>query len=65
MMRRIDLARGQDARPTTMLARSGGVDAEVLGVAARIVDDVRARGDEALREYTAQFDKARARPSCA
>jgi len=34
------------------------VDAETLSVAARIVDDVRARGDEALRDYTRQFDKA-------
>jgi len=38
------------------LLRSGGVDQEVLGVAARIVEDVRARGDEALREFTARFD---------
>ena len=42
----------------TDLARSGGVDAEILGVASRIVDDVRARGDVALREYTLNFDKA-------
>ena len=60
MMRRIVLERGQRLTETD-LARSGGVDAEVLGVAARIVDDVRARGDEALREYTAQFDKVDAR----
>jgi len=33
------------------------VDPEVLAAAARIVDDVRRRGDEALREYTATFDK--------
>lgn len=57
MMRRIELARGK-ALTESVLARSGGVDAEVLSVAARIVDDVRARGDEALRDYTAQFDKA-------
>jgi histidinol dehydrogenase len=57
IMRRIELARGQ-CLTEAMLARSGGVDAEVLSVAARIVDDVRVRGDEALRDYTAQFDKA-------
>jgi histidinol dehydrogenase len=57
MMRRIVLEPGQSLSDAD-LARSGGVDAEVLGVAARIVDDVRARGDEALREYTATFDKA-------
>ena len=57
MMRRIDLEPGQRLTETD-LARSGGVDAEVLGVAARIVDDVRQRGDVALREYTLNFDKA-------
>jgi histidinol dehydrogenase len=57
MMRRIELARGKTLTEG-MLARSGGVDAEVLSVAARIVVDVRARGDEALRDYTVQFDKA-------
>ena len=56
MMRRIVLERGQRLTDKD-LARSGGVDAEIIGVAARIVDDVRARGDEALREYTANFDK--------
>jgi histidinol dehydrogenase len=57
MMRRIELASGQRLTEAD-LARSGGVDAEIIGVAARIVDDVRQRGDEALREYTANFDKA-------
>jgi histidinol dehydrogenase len=57
MMRRVDLIRGQRLTEGD-LARSGGVDAEVLGVAAKIVADVRERGDEALREYTATFDKA-------
>jgi len=56
MMRRIELARGKSLTES-MLARSGGVDAEVISVASRIVDDVRARGDAALRDYTAQFDK--------
>ena len=57
MMRRIVLQPGQRLTDAD-LARSGGVDAEVLSVAARIVDDVRARGDEAVREYTLAFDKA-------
>lgn len=56
MMRRIVLEPGQRMTEKD-LARSGGVDAEVLGVAARIVDDVRNRGDEAVREYTLSFDK--------
>ncbi|MDO8964345.1 MAG: histidinol dehydrogenase [Coriobacteriia bacterium] len=56
-MRRIDLTNGA-ALTDAMLARSGGVDAEVLSVAARIVEDVRLRGDEALHDYTLEFDKA-------
>jgi len=56
-MRRIVLEPGQRLTDAD-LARSGGVDAEVIGVAARIVEDVRARGDVALREYTLNFDKA-------
>lgn len=57
MMRRIDLARGKRLTREDV-PRTGGIDAEVLGVAQRIIDDVRARGDEALRDYTVQFDKA-------
>jgi histidinol dehydrogenase len=57
MMRRIELAPRQRLTDAD-LARSGGVDAEIIGVAARIVDDVRQRGDVALREYTLNFDKA-------
>ncbi|MBN1192797.1 MAG: histidinol dehydrogenase [Coriobacteriia bacterium] len=58
MMRRIELARG---RRLTLedVPRTGGIDAEVLGVAQRIIDDVKARGDEALIDYTMQFDKAK------
>lgn len=56
MMRRIELGRGQRLSEGD-LSRSGGIDAEVLGVAARIVEDVRARGDAAVREHTASFDK--------
>ena len=39
MLRKIVLERGQRLTESD-LARSGGVDAEVLGVAARIVEDV-------------------------
>ena len=56
MMRKIELNRGERLTEKT-LARSGGVDAEIIGVAAKIVDDVKDRGDQALREYTANFDK--------
>jgi len=55
MMRRIDLERGQRLTEGD-LRRSVGIDAEILGVAQRIIDDVRARGDAALRDYTAKFD---------
>jgi histidinol dehydrogenase len=57
MMRRIVLDRGERLSEQD-LSRSGGLDAEVLGVAARIIDEVRSRGDDALREYTASLDKA-------
>ncbi|MBN2847120.1 MAG: histidinol dehydrogenase [Coriobacteriia bacterium] len=56
-MRRIDLARGRRLTSADV-PRTGGIDAEVLGVAQRIIDDVRARGDEALIALTAQFDGA-------
>lgn len=57
MMRRIDLEHGRWLDPDDV-PRSGGIDAEVLGVAQRIIDDVRARGDQAVLDYTAQLDKA-------
>lgn len=56
-MRRYDIARGGKL-PSEVSVRSGGVDQEVLGVATRIVDDVRQRGDEALRDYTRDLDHA-------
>ena len=40
-----------------LAARSVALDAELISVVASIIDDVRARGDEALVEYTARFDK--------
>ncbi len=57
MMRRLELARGRRLEEPDV-PRTGGIDAEVLGVAQRIIDDVRARGDAALADYTAQFDHA-------
>jgi len=57
IMRRIELARGRSLSEEDT-KRSGGVDPEVLSVASRIVEDVRQRGDEALRDYTRQFDGA-------
>ena len=57
IMRRTEVKRGE-ALHDDAFARSGGVDVEVLTVASRIVDDVRRRGDEALRDYTMQFDHA-------
>jgi histidinol dehydrogenase len=56
-MRRIELKRG-DVLDAADLRRDGGVDPEVLSVAARIVEDVRQRGDDAVREYTQRFDGA-------
>ncbi|MCM2311605.1 MAG: histidinol dehydrogenase, partial [Steroidobacteraceae bacterium] len=44
----------------TVLRRPAQREAATLRErAARIVDDVRERGDDALRDYTAQLDKVR------
>lgn len=56
MLRRIELKRGERLTEKS-LARTGGVDAEIIAATARIVDDVRERGDAAVLEYTAKFDK--------
>ena len=40
-----------------LAARSVALDAELMSVVASIVADVRARGDAALIDYTARFDK--------
>lgn len=37
--------------------RSVALDAELMTLVAAIIDDVRARGDEALIDYTARFDR--------
>lgn len=58
-MRTIDL-RGRELSPADMLAavpRAAQARAEALDTAARIVEDVRVRGEEALREQAEQFDR--------
>ncbi len=40
-----------------LAARSVVLDAELIRVVASIIDDVRVRGDEALIDYTKQFDR--------
>ena len=46
-----------------LAARSVAIDAELLKLVTAIVDDVRARGDRAIVEYTARFDKIDLRQS--
>ena len=40
-----------------LAARSVALDAELMKLVASIIDDVRARGDQALLDYAARFDK--------
>ena len=40
-----------------LAARSVVLDGQLMSVVATIIDDVRARGDEALFDYTVRFDK--------
>ena len=54
-MRRIELATGQTFEES-MLNRTGAFNADALIAATNIVEQVRTRGDAALREYTAKFD---------
>lgn len=56
MLRRIELGRAERLTEES-LRRSGGVDEEIIAATARIVNDVRDRGDAAVLEYTAKFDK--------
>ena len=46
-----------------LAARSVALDAELMKLVASIVDDVRARGDEALIDYAARFDKVELKPA--
>ncbi len=56
-MRKIELAQG---RPLTTadLNRSSALPREIMDAAEKIVDDVRERGDEAVRECCMKFDGA-------
>lgn len=54
-MRRIELSKGQQFEES-MLNRTGAFNADALLAATNIIEDVRARGDEALRELTKKFD---------
>ncbi|MDI6711881.1 MAG: histidinol dehydrogenase [Anaerosomatales bacterium] len=58
MLRRIVIERGWRVSAADLRPAGTGIDAEVLGVAQRIIDEVRARGDAALRELTQQLDHA-------
>ena len=58
-MRTIDL-RGRELSPADMLAavpRAAQARAEALDTAVRLVDDVRERGEEALRDQAERFDR--------
>jgi len=54
MLRIVDATNEQAV--AAVLDRSPARNAEVEGAAARIVADVRSRGDEAVREYASRFD---------
>ena len=57
-MRRINLTPGE-AFKDEYLRRQGAFNADALRVATSIIEDVRTRGDEALRDYTEKFDGVR------
>ena len=60
-LRRLDAtAPGFDRELAALTAFESAQDAEVDATAARIVADVRARGDAALLEYTVEFDRVEA-----
>jgi histidinol dehydrogenase len=46
-----------------LTARAVALDADLMRLVGAIIEDVRARGDEALIDYTARFDKVKLEPS--
>lgn len=46
-----------------LAGRSVALDADLMKLVASIIDDVRARGDEALIDYTSRFDKVELKQS--
>jgi histidinol dehydrogenase len=63
VVRRIDARERGPEEILTELRRQGGfLSALARGAARRIVEDVRKRGDEALREYSESFDGVRPDP---
>ena len=54
-MKRVTLAPGERL-DAAMLTREGVLPAKIVAGAQEIIDDVRARGDEAVRAYCARFD---------
>ncbi len=60
-LRRLEsAAAGFDDDFAALIAFEAAQDREIDGTVAAIVADVRARGDAALLEYTAKFDRLRA-----
>ena len=57
-MKRVVLQPGQQFSNAN-LDRKGAFDAKALTAATSIIEDVRERGDEALRDYTERFDGVR------
>ena len=54
-MRKIVLEEGQRFEPG-FINRTGAFNAQAMAAATSIIEEVRTRGDEALREFTAKFD---------
>ena len=63
MVKKLDARESEPAEFVAGLRRPGGfLDAEIRAATRSIVEDVRARGDEALLEYTERFDGVRPEP---
>jgi histidinol dehydrogenase len=58
LLRILDLSVAQDREAAHGLRSSATPPAQVAQTVAAIIQDVRVRGDEAVREYTARFDGA-------